>query len=304
MGGIDMKLYAPKYYSDFRCIADKCTHSCCIGWEIDIDEDSLDKYAALKGNYASTIKQSIDREGTAHFRLSADERCPHLDKSGLCKIITEFGDGYLCDICREHPRFYNQTARGLEVGLGMACEEACRIILSSGNYDCITEIGTSKSDRKTGIFDTVSHRDAIYGILADTSLRHADKLIKIYREYGVSPAVLKDGEWRAVLFSLEYLDQTHADLFSCFSTDVTTPAELEAPLERALAYFIYRHCSGAECEEELFASLGFCLFCERLLASVLKCGGQDIIRTARIISEELEYSEDNTDTIKAEFLFL
>ena len=42
-----MKLIAPDYYPRFRCIADRCRHSCCVGWEIDVDEESLEKYAAL-----------------------------------------------------------------------------------------------------------------------------------------------------------------------------------------------------------------------------------------------------------------
>ena len=43
-----MKLYAPSYYKKFKCIADKCEHSCCIGWEIDIDEETLEKYEKLE----------------------------------------------------------------------------------------------------------------------------------------------------------------------------------------------------------------------------------------------------------------
>ena len=39
-----MKLYAPTYYKNFKCIADACEHSCCIGWEIDIDPEALEKY--------------------------------------------------------------------------------------------------------------------------------------------------------------------------------------------------------------------------------------------------------------------
>ena len=35
-----MKLIAPDYYNKFSCIADKCRHSCCVGWEIDIDENT------------------------------------------------------------------------------------------------------------------------------------------------------------------------------------------------------------------------------------------------------------------------
>ena len=37
-----MKIYVPDYYSEFSCIADKCSDNCCIGWEIDIDENSLE----------------------------------------------------------------------------------------------------------------------------------------------------------------------------------------------------------------------------------------------------------------------
>ncbi len=31
----------PAYYKAFRCIGSDCTENCCIGWEIDVDEDSL-----------------------------------------------------------------------------------------------------------------------------------------------------------------------------------------------------------------------------------------------------------------------
>ena len=34
-------------YSGFKCKADKCNHSCCKGWEIDIDEDTLGYYKSL-----------------------------------------------------------------------------------------------------------------------------------------------------------------------------------------------------------------------------------------------------------------
>ena len=42
-----MKLYAPEYYKKFRCIADRCEHSCCNGWEIDIDSATLARYKTL-----------------------------------------------------------------------------------------------------------------------------------------------------------------------------------------------------------------------------------------------------------------
>ena len=107
-----MKLYAPAYYHEFSCIADRCRHSCCIGWEIDVDRDTLQYYQTLDGDYASAIRQSIDTSDTPHFTLAAHDRCPHLDGRGLCHIITAYGHQALCEICREHPRFYHDTPHG------------------------------------------------------------------------------------------------------------------------------------------------------------------------------------------------
>ena len=54
------KMGFPIYYRDFSCIADKCKNSCCIGWEIDIDEDTKELYESLEGGYAEKIKESIE----------------------------------------------------------------------------------------------------------------------------------------------------------------------------------------------------------------------------------------------------
>ena len=124
-----MKLYAPKYYGDFSCIASRCRHNCCIGWEIDVDARSMARYKAFSSGYGASIPNSIDQASEEpHFKLAEGERCPHLNDCGLCNIILQCGEEYLCDICREHPRFYHNTSRGKEVGVGMACEEACRLI--------------------------------------------------------------------------------------------------------------------------------------------------------------------------------
>ncbi|MBR4077900.1 MAG: hypothetical protein IKK17_04775, partial [Oscillospiraceae bacterium] len=55
-----MKLMAPDYYPQFRCIAGACKHSCCIGWEIDIDEDTLETYKSMDGEIGKRLLASID----------------------------------------------------------------------------------------------------------------------------------------------------------------------------------------------------------------------------------------------------
>ena len=46
-----MKEVFPNYYEKFECIKGLCKHSCCIGWEIDIDEDTLLLYNSLVEKY-------------------------------------------------------------------------------------------------------------------------------------------------------------------------------------------------------------------------------------------------------------
>ena len=63
-----MKIYVPDYYKDFRCLAGDCKHSCCIGWEIDIDEDTLDYYKSVEGEFGERLKNNISyNDETAYF---------------------------------------------------------------------------------------------------------------------------------------------------------------------------------------------------------------------------------------------
>ena len=42
-----MHTVIPSFYPDFQCRASRCRHSCCKGWEIDIDEDTAEKYRTM-----------------------------------------------------------------------------------------------------------------------------------------------------------------------------------------------------------------------------------------------------------------
>lgn len=289
-----MKLYAPKYYKRFECIADRCEHSCCVGWEIDIDRESLEKYKRLKGGYGDAIRESISMEDTPHFRLDDCDRCPHLDGRGLCRIILNVGADYLCDICREHPRFYNYTSVA-EVGLGMSCAEAARLILSSPDYAQMECIGDVDATEDGIAFDGREERGRIYAILQDASCSYTEKLQRIYRTYAIEAG--EDGRWLEILDSLEYLNPDHKSLFLKYSSARRSEGRDEY-LERFLAYLIYRHCTEAVDADDFLARLSFCLFCERMFASLLCTEGAktlwEIAGIASIISEEIEYSDDNT----------
>ena len=291
-----MKLYAPKYYKSFKCIADKCEHSCCIGWEIGVDSETLEKYEGLGTGYGDAVKKSISYDGEPHFKLCADDRCPHLNEQGLCKIILNIGEGYLCDICREHPRFYNYTDIA-EVGLGMSCPEAARIILSSPDYMLMEEVGEVSADDEIEFNGRVM-REKVYETLDDSSLCYSERLAKIYSDHDIS---FEDDEvWLEKLSDLEYLDEKHKNLFMNYSS-LCRPVGVDQYLERFLAYLIYRHCTEAFDADDFDMRLSFCLFCERLAASMIVAKGasslREVAELVSIISEELEYSEENTEAL-------
>lgn len=125
-----MKQRIPDYYPAFQCIGSACKDNCCIGWEIDIDPVAWEDYRSQPGEFGARLRAEIDLDGEPHFRLKAEERCPFLNEQNLCDIITTLGKGHLCQICDRHPRFYNWLSDCTEVGLGLCCEEAARLILT------------------------------------------------------------------------------------------------------------------------------------------------------------------------------
>ena len=126
-----MMLY-PDFYADFSCRAADCRHSCCKGWEIDVDEAALRRYAAVEGVLGQDLRRSIyqDDDG-AHFLLTEDERCPFLRDDCLCRLICELGEAALCEICALHPRFFTDFGEHTICGLGLSCEAVCDLLLGS-----------------------------------------------------------------------------------------------------------------------------------------------------------------------------
>lgn len=279
-----MIIYLPSYYKGFRCIAGACRHSCCIGWEIRVDDATLKKYSF----HEDIICHVTDGE----ICLVDGERCPFLLPSGLCRIISEHGEEYLSDICQRHPRFYHRIGERVECGIGLSCEEACRIILSSDDYAAFFESNYDGEVACETDFDSISHREYLYSVLKDDRLSYSEKMAVIKEKYGLCDDIHTDDEWNEILSSLEYLDESHRDVMKLGNYR----EENSKTYERFLAYLVFRHVSVAESYEALRARLGFCLLLLRLLY-----GAEDILDAARIISEEIEYSEENTDTLIFEF---
>ena len=60
-----MKIYVPEYFNNFKCSADKCKDSCCIGWEIWIDDKTRAKYDMLNTSLGKEIREKSRKTITA-----------------------------------------------------------------------------------------------------------------------------------------------------------------------------------------------------------------------------------------------
>lgn len=295
-----MKIYFPSYYPKFKCIADKCKNSCCIGWEIDVDDVTMDKYRRLGGKLGDEVRTRVCSDGV--IEMCDNGRCPFLDDTGLCRIISTIGEGYISDICREHPRFYYRVGDRIFGGIGLSCEEAARIILSSDDHAEFIELEHSAESPVETEFDTLEERDFLFSLLSDKSTPYGDRIEAIRHRYNL-PNVLDEAcEWNKALSELEYLDESRVGQIS-----VGRENRAEGMTDyfvRFLAYLIFRHVSVAESYENLRARVGFCLLLLAVLENMtadIEISLEKISDTARIISEEIEYSEDNTDSLIFEF---
>lgn len=293
-----MKTFVPHYYSAFNCIAGECRHSCCVGWEIDIDPLSLQKYNSIKTPFGKKIRDNIDfQDGCAYFRLNDDERCPFLNEHNLCDIILDLGEEYLCDICKDHPRFRNFYSGRIEMGLGLCCEEACRIILSDSSpfsliSDCENDENLTEDEqdflcRRDLVFNLVENSDSVF-----TAIR------KINEMYKINPFELDLQMAFDFYSSLEMLDISWQDKLNILKNP--SKAQPDVTAERAFInlykYFLFRHLSVFD----FYGGLKFAEISVKLIYSICErtdFSFKNICETARMYSSEIEYSDENIDKV-------
>ena len=83
-------------------MAAECEDTCCAGWTIMIDENSLEKYRNIEGAFGNRLRNSINWEEGSF--LQYDKRCAFLNEDNLCDLHIEAGERMLCDTCRDYPR--------------------------------------------------------------------------------------------------------------------------------------------------------------------------------------------------------
>ena len=311
-----MILRKPDFYNSFKCIAGRCSDTCCVGWEIDIDESSQESYRKVAGAFGDKLRQNIE---DGHFKLLPHDRCPFLDKGNLCEIYTHLGEGALCDICREHPRFVEVYGDIMEKGLGLCCEEAARLLLEGEGPLTFTAEETDEpedeiDDDDREIRDQVLYeREQIFATLADSSLSFQERL---HDAFGFSLDATFTPFENANAY-LELLEKTESFGPAWDEALVRIKERLAASTvqdegffsenesARILAYTVYRHYAkclfdGYEQGKRLFAV--FFWNVARFFTHELAGTGNTKnvkVDAIKILSRQLEYCEENMRRIES-----
>lgn len=320
----------PDFYDKFKCIASACTDSCCIGWEIDIDCDTLEKYNTSQTSFGEKIRAEIinSEDGSKCFRLTENERCPFLNEKNLCDIIINCGENEICDICKEHPRFYEWFANITECGLGLSCEEVCRLLIESEKMFTLTEYNDGEKIILTAPEDTVetdtyiflsAFRETLFDCLKDEKTPFCEKidLIKSKTENFANEKIFlkSDDELITAYLNTEPIDEKWTEYISAISKNYRDYLKSEKEFDKKtdsdmiyskiLAYIIYRHFIKSVFDGDIAQRIAFCIesvrfikicdiktFCESGALTL-----RDRINNLKNWSKQIEYSDLNTENL-------
>ena len=76
-----MRYLKPHFYDKFVCTAEDCPDTCCAGWQIMIDEDSLEKYKNVQGEFGKRLHGSVNWEEECFCQN--ERRCAFLNHENL-----------------------------------------------------------------------------------------------------------------------------------------------------------------------------------------------------------------------------
>lgn len=294
----------PKYCEEFRCIAASCRHNCCIGWEIDIDEQSAARYARLPGILGEQLRAAVVPDSPPHFRLDAAGRCALLRNDNLCAIQHELGEGALCDICRDHPRYRVFLPGRTEIGLGLCCEEAARLLLLRPEKVTLCGCVSEAPPQKT--VSLLLFRQKLLDAAQNRALSLGGRMQKILALSGAVIPRRSPSAWADYFRTLEPLEPVFPETLALLNGNAdlalyhAVSAAWETEYEQLLVYFLLRHLladDGREMPQRAaFAVLSTAMLYAIGAAKRTQTGSlafSDRVELARQWSANIEYSEEN-----------
>ena len=304
-----MKLFRPRYYDDFRCVAGACPDSCCQEWAVVVDEDKAAFYRSLPGQLGDRLRSVLTEEDGETVMAIENRRCPMWRADGLCRIQAELGEQALCKTCREFPRLTHDYGDFTELQLELSCPVAAQLILTGDDSPVISEQPGGEAEYDGDAMETLRRsRGEALRYLRDASVPVNEALAQLlFYAYAVQEEL--DGDERAVFAPVDLLafsgkGDPGALLGFFEELEMLTDRwrdRLAAPeggtwteAHRALArYFVQRYWLQAVADYDLVSRAKLAV----ISCLVIKLLGGDPAATAQLYSKEIENDADNVDAL-------
>ncbi|WP_224361499.1 flagellin lysine-N-methylase [Hyalangium versicolor] len=122
---------------EFRCLADRCEDTCCVGLRVPVSEERLWQIrGVVAGTSDAERVESLllsNPQGSpaerAYIQMRSDGSCPFLDPQRLCSLHRAHGERALPDPCVTFPRIIWKWGEQVEVAGSLACPEMARLLL-------------------------------------------------------------------------------------------------------------------------------------------------------------------------------
>lgn len=130
-----MKYLYMDIYEKFKCIGGSCPDSCCVGWTIPLNRETIEQYEKMQSSYSDKVLENIEYTGE-NYRIKTGEtgRCPFLNEHNLCDIYIHISPEAMFPVCQTYPRkiknYYDTTI----LTLFLSCPEVCRLLLERKDY--------------------------------------------------------------------------------------------------------------------------------------------------------------------------
>lgn len=299
-----MILKTPSFYKDFKCIAGACPDSCCQGWEVDADSQSLEYYKTLSGEIRKRIDSVLDKDefGNTIFRLADKKRCPFLNDENLCDMHIAIGGEHTPYTCRMFPRFINDFGGTREMGVSFSCPVASDMMWNLKEpMSFVSEVNDlppqlNEIDAQTYFFLTKA-REKAFKIVQNRSVSVSERLVNLL-DYGVEiqkelddyPLPHDDIDFFEVFNNPELINPEWTEKVK---NRKIKPVSNEVYNENIASYFIFRYMLNAVDDYDVLSKIKMAV----IGVLVVTYFGEDSW-TIHLWSKETEHSQYNMDRYK------
>lgn len=299
-----MILRTPSFYKDFKCIAGACPDSCCQGWEVDADEQSLEYYKTLTGDIRKKIDSVLDKDefGNTIFKLADKKRCPFLNSENLCDMHIAIGGEHTPYTCRMFPRFINDFGGTREMGVSFSCPVASDMMWELTEpmrfVDELNDLPPelNEIDAQTYFYLSKARKKA-FDIVQDRSLPINQRLIRLL-DFGVEIQQdleeYKDGEDSIPFFDVfRNPELINPQWLERVDNGSAKPVSNEVFNENIASYFIFRYFLTAVNDYDVLSKIKMAV----IGVLIVTYFGEDSW-TIHLWSKETEHSQYNMDRYK------